>query len=645
MIQSRKPLLLRNEKAIQRQSPIIDGKPPKSWMGIPLIFAGDVVGAILIQDLENENVFDQDDLNLFMTLAPQIATNVRNAQLYTETERALHAYDQERFLFNTLLDSIPEGISIKDVNGRYIRASESIAQIFRVSTNEIIGKTDYDLLDRETAEKIFRDEQMVMNIGKPEIGLVQYAVSQDGMENWTHTSRLPIRTASGDPYGLLLIQRDITDLKQAEALAQRRAEQVLTAAEIARDATGTLEIESLLKKSINLIRDRFGFYHASIFLLDVTGENALLRESTGPAGEKMMQAGHRLAVGSKSIVGQVTARGEALIVNDVSIDPTHLPNPLLPETQSELAIPLKVGERILGAVDVQSTQLNAFHTDDINVLQILADQLAVSVVNSELFAKTQELLGKHRLLRQISIAASTSTDLEDAMGNVVSGLRTAMVGDKVAILMLNEEGRLQVQASAGYEGTEHLSLRIEQGQGICGKAALEKRPVRVDDVLNDPDYIRFEPDTRSELAIPILFSESLIGVLNLESTQSHAFDENDQEILGALGNNLGGIIANIRLVNQVRKQVIREHQLFEVTSKIRYSVDMDTILETSVKEIARALGARRASIRITGSSKIQPDNSFGELHSDRQAPGNNGNNGSNGKSHHDDSNNGRKNRL
>ncbi len=643
LIQNPQPLLLRTEKEINAYSPIIDGAPPKSWMGLPLLFAGSVVGAILVQDLENENAFDQDDLNLLMTLAPQIATNVRNTQLYTETQRALRAYDQERFLFNTLLDSIPEGISIKDTDGRYIRASESIAQIYNTSTDAIIGKTDFDLQDRDTAEKIFREEQMVMNVGKPEIGLIQRSVSPAGKEIWTDTARLPIRTASGDPYGLLLIQRDITELKQAEALAQRRAEQVLIAAEIARDATGTLDIKTLLQKSVNLVRDRFGFYHASIFLLDATGENAVLRESTGLAGEKMKEAGHRLAVGSKSIVGQVTANGKALIVNDVTLDPTHLPNPLLPDTHSELAIPLRVGERILGALDVQSTQMNAFHTEDISVLEILADQLAVSVVNGELFAKTQELLGKHRLLRQISIAASTSTDLESAMGNVVSGLRTAMVGDRISILMLNDEGLMQVQASSGYQGTRHLEIRIGQGQGICGRAAQEKRPIRINDVLNDPDYINVDPDVRSELAIPILFSEALIGVLNLESTQVYAFDENDQEILGALGNNLGGVIANIRLVNQVRQQVTRERQLFDVTSKIRYSVDMDTILETSAREIARVLGAHRAHIRITAGSQAQPGLLYGDTSSedreDSQAPGNNG---SNGKSQNGRRSNGRK---
>jgi GAF domain-containing protein len=486
VIQSRSPLLFATQQEVmQRYSPIIHGEPAQSWLGIPLIFAGSVVGAILIQDLQTENRFDKNDLNLFMTLAPQIATFIRNAQLYGE-------------------------------------------------------------------------------------------------------------------------------LINAEELAQRRAEQVLTAAEIARDATGTLDVKTLLEKAVELVRERFGFYHASIFLIDPAGEYAVLRESTGIAGHQLMQTGHRLAVGSRSIVGQVTGAGKSLIVNDVTRDPTHLPNQYLPDTRSELAIPLKVGERILGALDVQSTKFDAFHSEDISVLEILADQLAVAVVNGELFAKAQELLGKHRLLRQITIAASASSTLEDALTNVVSGLRTALVSERISILLLNQDGSLQTHASAGYEGTRYLETRIAPGQGISGLAAAEKRPIRVDETLNDPRYINLDADVRSELAVPILFGDQLIGVLNLESTRLYAFDENDQEIIGALGSNLGGVIANMRLINQVRQQVVRERQLYDVTSKIRQSVDLQTILETSTKEITRALGARSARIRINVHSAPPEEHASGD---------------------------------
>ncbi len=168
LIETRKPLLLATERAIAELGGVVAGRRARSWMGLPLVFAGDVVGAIIMQDLENENTFTQDDLNLFLTLAPQIATAVRNAQLYTETQQALRAYDEEHFLLNTLLDNMPEGISFKDNEGRFIRASNSLASAYNVSAVEIIGKTIFDLMaDGEVAQKITAEERAVMSTVTP----------------------------------------------------------------------------------------------------------------------------------------------------------------------------------------------------------------------------------------------------------------------------------------------------------------------------------------------------------------------------------------------------------------------------------------------------------------------------------------------
>jgi PAS domain S-box-containing protein len=605
LIQTRKPLLLADEKAVMSLTGKVLGRDAKSWMGIPLIYSGGVVGAVLIQDLDHENRFREEDVNLFNTLAPQIAIAIRNADLYTQATEALRAYDQERFLLNTLLDHIPEGITFKDARARYIRASRSVAKKFTLEPAALTGKDDRELMDATAAEKAIAGDLQVMSSGSPEIGRIERNTSPAREETWTQISRLPITDSAGGLFGLLTIQQDVTGLKQAEALAQRRADQVMTAAEIARDTSGTLDVDSLLQKSVTLIRERFGFYHASLFLTGPAREYAELRAATGLAGEKMLQSGYRLAVGSKSIVGQVAATAKPLVVNDVRLDSTFLFDPLLPATQSELAIPLLIGQRLVGVLDVQSMQLDAFQPDDVNVLQILADQLAVALSNAGLFAETQELLVKHRLLRHVSIAASSSTNLEDALTNVVSGLLNAKAAEQIAILLLNEDRMLQVGASAGYHGTRHLEVRLALGQGISGQAAQEKRAIRVDDPQKDPRYINIEPGMRSELAVPILFGDEVLGVLNLESSQVAAFNENDQEIISALGSNLGGVIANIRLVNRIRQQIERERQLFDAASKIRRSVDLETILETATQEICRATGASRARIRITAGKSPQ----------------------------------------
>jgi GAF domain-containing protein len=365
-------------------------------------------------------------------------------------------------------------------------------------------------------------------------------------------------------------------------------------------------MEELLGKAVNLVFERFGFYHASIFLLDPIGQFAVLRESTGEAGRRLKELEHKLAVGSKSIVGQATALGEAVIVADVTTDPMYYPNPLLPDTRAELAIPLKIGTRVLGALDVQSTQTGVFTMQDISILGILADQLAVAVDNAELFARTQDMLGKHRLLHQITIAASTSNSLGDAMDRVVNGLVIAHVADRAGILLINRN-ELEVVALYGYDPDGLPPTHIAFGSGLTGSAVLERRAILVQDTRHDPRYISFDDNTLSELVLPILFGDEVLGVLNMESNKLAGFDSNDQEILVALVNNVGAIIANWRLVNQIRRQVERQQFLFNAAGKIRRSIDVQTILQTSVNEIGKAMGVQRAKITLAQNEGAIPE--------------------------------------
>ncbi|MEW5829899.1 MAG: GAF domain-containing protein, partial [Chloroflexota bacterium] len=357
-----------------------------------------------------------------------------------------------------------------------------------------------------------------------------------------------------------------------------------------------------LFRAIQLIRDRFNFYHASVFLADAANEYVVIREATGEAGAQMKRSGHKLGIGSKSIVGFVAGKGEPLVVNDTSRDATHYANPLLPDTRSEAAIPLKVGERIVGVLDVQSTQPFAFTEEALRTMQVLADQLAVAVVNSELFAETQEHLSQHRLLHHITTSAASGSTLDEALDSAVQGLQVTLGGDRVAIMLANKEKEcLEVTASIGYSEEDTRNLSIPIGSGITGWVAAHRLPQRISNVQEDSRYIEVSANTRSELAIPLMFRNELLGVLNIESETLSAYDEHDEEMLGTLGGSLAAIIANARLLEQIRRQVERERLLFEVTSKIRRSTDMQTILQTTASELSKAVGARRAQIKIAPS--------------------------------------------
>jgi GAF domain-containing protein len=380
--------------------------------------------------------------------------------------------------------------------------------------------------------------------------------------------------------------------------SKQSALQFETAAEIARDISSSLDLDELLEKAVELIRSRFAFYHAAIFLKDLPGEFVVIREATGDAGAQLKRAGHKLGIGSKSVVGYVAEHGEPLIVNDTARNATYYANPVLPETRAETGLPLKVGDRIVGVLDVQSKQAYAFSDQNLRTLQILADQLAIAVVNSELFAETQEHLAQHRLLHHITTTAASGTTLDEALQSAVNGVQVTLGGDRVSILLADREKRiLMVRAAVGY-ASNVFELMIPIGSGITGWAAAHRRTLRVNNVLSDTRYIEGSPNTRSEMAIPLLYRSELLGVLNVESEQISAYAENDEELLGTLGGSLAAIIANARLLEQIRTQAERERLLFEISDKIRRTTDMETILTTTVSELTRAVGATSAEIRL-----------------------------------------------
>ena len=610
VIANRQPLMLIKD-ADQKARTLgikMNEKPFKSWLGVPLIINGKVIGVISILDEEREGAFSENDLHLFNTLAPQIAIAIHNSQLLSEMQQTLKTLEQERFLLNTWLANTPDFAYFKDAEGRYMRVSKAYADhLGFTQAGQLIGQIDVESQISEEGQRSLEEDQEIIKSGSPKLKVVQKRISKDGLESWTSNNKFPMLDQSGQTKGLLAIGSDISELMEAEQLLRQRSQQIRTAAEIARDSASTLQVDELLQKSVNMIRDRFGFYHSSIFLLDPLNEFAILRELTGEAGARMKAANHKLAVGSKSIVGQSTYLCQPVVVNDVTRDNTYYPNPLLPDTCSELAIPLIVGGKVLGALDVQSIRINSFLPEDIQILQILADQLAIAVFNGNLFAQAQENLAEHRLLHQITTAATSAISLDEALATTVSGMQTALGGDHVSVFFPNGSDDLIVRAAAGYKNIDINTVHFKFGEGAIGLAALEKRPVLITNAITDLHYVAIDNDTRSQLAVPILYSDTLLGVLNIENTSPAAYDENDQEILGALGNSLGAIISNARLLEEIRKQVDRQRQLYEITSKLRRSADIHSILETSAVEISKVARATRAHIEILTDEAELPD--------------------------------------
>jgi HAMP domain-containing protein len=218
-----------------------------------------------------------------------------------------------------------------------------------------------------------------------------------------------------------------TSVRSLQLTAEARTRQLAATGDLSRTAAARLGLESLLARVTDLIAERFGFDQVSIFLLDEAGTTALLQEANGAVGVQLKAQGYRLPVEPTSLVGWATANNAARIAPDVAADPLYRPEALLPATRSEAVVPLRLGERVIGALDLQSQQPAAFAPDDVEFLQALADQIAVAVENSRLLARQQRLLQLealvisltnriHQSYKPETILESAATELGRALG-------------------------------------------------------------------------------------------------------------------------------------------------------------------------------------------------------------------------------------
>ncbi|MBI3241588.1 MAG: GAF domain-containing protein [Chloroflexi bacterium] len=367
-------------------------------------------------------------------------------------------------------------------------------------------------------------------------------------------------------------EQAITQLEQQSAgleeIVSRRTSQLAVAAEIGRAASSVLDLSELLHRTVELIRDRFGYYHASIFLLDETGSQAVVRESTGEIGRQLKERKHTLAVGSQSIIGYVTSRRAPRIALDVDADAVHFKNPLLPETRSEMAIPLIVGERLLGALDVQSREPNAFTSADVAVLQTLADQLAVAINNAELFAAQQQLLVQNQQLLEDS--QKTLAELNALTGRLSQeGWREFLESQSGTIVA--ETGRVP---SANADSA--LAQALEKGRLIQTGGE------------------------HATLAAPILLRGQPIGALALEEIGAdHEWTEDDLALAQEVAEHLGLALDNARLLEQLNKERERLVFLFESSQALAANLSLNNIIATALK-FASSIGAEHAYVLYTG---------------------------------------------
>ena len=328
---------------------------------------------------------------------------------------------------------------------------------------------------------------------------------------------------------------------------ERRSNQVQVAAEVARDAATSQVLDVLLNRAVNLVRDRFGFYHSGIFLLDDAREYAVLRSATGEAGQTMLERGHKLKVGQEGIVGFVSGTGEPRISLDVGEDAVHFKNPILPETRSEMGLPLRAGDTVIGVLDVQSKQAAAFDQEDITILQIMADQLAVAIQNARLLKEAQENLQQMQMLYGLY-----NLDAWESLKNT--------------------------RSVAGYQ---------------IDSSGLRAIPMPLNGGRQKPE----SPNDLPPISRPLEVRGRKIGVLEVWPEQEEVSAE-EADFIAAISDRISLALESARIFEETRSLAFREETLNQIISRFNQSLDFNTLVESALSQLWQMPNVSEVSIYV-----------------------------------------------
>ncbi|MCP4537969.1 MAG: GAF domain-containing protein [Chloroflexi bacterium] len=347
-------------------------------------------------------------------------------------------------------------------------------------------------------------------------------------------------------------------------LAERRATLLHAAAKVGRNVTSILDPDLLLDQTVDIICDEFGFYYAGVFLIDESGEWAVLRSGRGAAGATMVAAEHKLKVDGHSMIGAATGQRQARIALDVGEEPVHFKNPHLPDTRSEMALPLTAGDTVIGALTVQSVEEAAFSDDDITTLQTMADQLAVAINNANLHLENRRLLARaERRARLLEAASQVGRDVTsilemgDLMGKTVDIICDAYGFYYAGVFLVDQAREWAVlRAGRGEAGATMIAAGHQLaigGHSMIG-TSIEQNSARIAlDVGEEPVHFKNPhlPHTRSEMALPLTVGGKVIGAVTVQSIEEAAFSDDDITSLQAMADQLAIAINNARLLKEL----------------------------------------------------------------------------------------------
>lgn len=533
----------------------------RAEISVPLLLGETAVGVLNLQSSTPESLTSAS-LPAFQVLAGQLVTAINNANLFTERERAAASLREERKQAQAILESIsvPMVISLAS-NGTAAYANEPLAEVVQIPRENIIGQiTPNFYASPAERQKFFHELKENGRVTNYELLLKR----GNGQPFWALTSGHLI-TFQNQP-AVLTTFIDVNERHMAEETIAQRAAQLEAVAQISAITTTILDTTNLLQEVVDLTKSRFNLYHAHIYLLDNARGFLNLAAGAGEVGQRMVAAGLRIPLGQeKSLVARAARNGQGVTVNDVQADPGFLPNPLLPLTRAEMAVPLQISGHILGVLDVQAEQSGQFTDEDVSIFTALAAQVAAALQNTQQYESTRTALAETESLLDVTQIASSSLDTETILAQVldqvlavtqfeaglISRVNPATTTLELASHRLPKQFLAKIQQN-GLSGSL-CDLVYQRQEAVTLFDLTDDAPLNVTGVVN-MGFLSYQ-------GVPIQARGETLGTICIFSSRLLAKDKAHTDLLMAVGQQIGFALQNALLFEKMQ-EVLAETETF-----------------------------------------------------------------------------------
>jgi len=499
-------------------------------------------------------------------------------------------------LFRSSLDALPQSLYRKDQEDRITFANKAYLDSVGIMFDELIGKTTHELYPKELADKYIADDLKVLETGKTIDVVETHEIPATGDTIYVRVIKTPIKDTDGSIIGTQGIFWDVTDRVEDEQLLGKRANELETVAEVGTIISTIFDTQNLLQTVVDLAKERFGLYHAHIYLLNKIGDTLNLAAGAGEVGRKMVGQGWQIPLHrEQSLVARAARTEMGFIVNSVREEPGWLPNPDLPDTRSELAVPLVLRGQVLGVLDVQSDKAGHFQDEDLHIQTILGAQVAVAIQNADQYEKTNVALTESEILAREqtvlyelgqALTARLSVDqvLEEAYQQA-----SRLIDTSNFYIGLYDEDKEEISFPflvSDSEIDQEIKI-IPVTQGIAGYMIRNKTSLLFeDDVRAKQEAIGIEmvgEEALSWLGVPLMLGDRVFGVMAVQTfITSGLFDEHSRELLSAIGSQVVIALQNATLFeNIVQSQVEAEERLNETQILQKFTQSLSATLEVN----------------------------------------------------------------